>query len=493
MIIQNVAALPTTGKKVGYICYLTTESEPYMLVSVSPYTWEKLGSTELSWSVTGTTISLTSSTGNSVTIPAATASAAGLLTATLYNKLLGLEISNNTDLNTAADTTTAPSQFAVKSYVAAQLATRMAGALINMGGYQPVGAATTPNTPALQGTPNFVQNGYTWIATSSGTFYGEPLEAGDMLIAKTENPTTLAGWTIVNKNIPAIVTGTQSVAGLLRIGSGTAGDVDVAAQAYHGHNLADSSATHGFMSWQDKLKLDGISPNATAYTHPTSGVGAGTYKSVTVNTLGHVTGGTNPTTLAGYGITDAAPLSHVATGGSAHLVATQSVAGFLSAADKTKLDGIAASANNYSHPTGDGNLHVPATGTTNNAKVLTAGATAGSLSWVALAAASATIAGMIELATQAEVDTGTDAVRAVTPATLAGRGFARKYVTTIASSATSIAVNHALNTRDVLVQAYYLSNYEHVECDVVATDVNNVTLAFATAPAAGSIRVAVIG
>ena len=33
------------------------------------------------------------------------------------------------------------------------------------------------------------------------------------------------------------------------------------------------------------------------------------------------------------------------------------------------------------HPTGDGNLHVPATGTTNDGKVLTAGATAGSFSW----------------------------------------------------------------------------------------------------------------
>ena len=37
--------------------------------------------------------------------------------------------------------------------------------------------------------------------------------------------------------------------------------------------------------------------------------------------------------------------------------------------------------NNYTHPTGDGNLHVPATSTTNNGKVLTAGATAGALSW----------------------------------------------------------------------------------------------------------------
>lgn len=39
--------------------------------------------------------------------------------------------------------------------------------------------------------------------------------------------------------------------------------------------------------------------------HTSSGVTAGTYKSVTVNATGHVTVGTNPTTLSGYGITDA--------------------------------------------------------------------------------------------------------------------------------------------------------------------------------------------
>ncbi len=37
-------------------------------------------------------------------------------------------------------------------------------------------------------------------------------------------------------------------------------------------------------------------------------IAAGTYRSVTVNTKGFVTAGTNPTTLAGYGITDAQPL-----------------------------------------------------------------------------------------------------------------------------------------------------------------------------------------
>ena len=46
------------------------------------------------------------------------------------------------------------------------------------------------------------------------------------------------------------------------------------------------------------------------YTHPDSSVEPGTYKSVTVDAKGHVTAGTNPTTLAGYGITDAASKVH---------------------------------------------------------------------------------------------------------------------------------------------------------------------------------------
>jgi hypothetical protein len=51
-------------------------------------------------------------------------------------------------------------------------------------------------------------------------------------------------------------------------------------------------------------------------THDTSGVTAGTYRSVTVNDYGHVTAGTNPTTLSGYGITDAKIASGVITLGS---------------------------------------------------------------------------------------------------------------------------------------------------------------------------------
>lgn len=47
----------------------------------------------------------------------------------------------------------------------------------------------------------------------------------------------------------------------------------------------------------------------------------------------------------------------------------------------------AKNSNNCIHPPGDGNLHVPATGTNNNGYVLKAGATAGSMSWGQLTAA----------------------------------------------------------------------------------------------------------
>jgi hypothetical protein len=66
--------------------------------------------------------------------------------------------------------------------------------------------------------------------------------------------------------------------------------------------------------------------------------------------------------------------SSVATGDHTHSEATNSVAGFLSAADKTKLDGIAASANNYVHPNHTGDV----TSTGDGATVLaTTGVTAG--------------------------------------------------------------------------------------------------------------------
>lgn len=48
-----------------------------------------------------------------------------------------------------------------------------------------------------------------------------------------------------------------------------------------------------------------ITTQDTVYTHPNSGVTAGTYRSVTVNAQGHVTGGSNPTITIAQGGTGA--------------------------------------------------------------------------------------------------------------------------------------------------------------------------------------------
>ena len=68
----------------------------------------------------------------------------------------------------------------------------------------------------------------------------------------------------------------------------------------------------------------------------------------------------------------------------------------------------------------------------------------------------------------------------------------RKFAATVGGT-TSIAVTHGLNTTDVQVQAYLLATGELVECDIVRTNANTVTLGFAVAPAASSIRVSVQG
>lgn len=58
---------------------------------------------------------------------------------------------------------------------------------------------------------------------------------------------------------------------------------------------------------------------------------------------------------------------------------------------------------------------------------------------------------------------------------------------------TSFAVSHNLGTRDVQVQVYDNASYDTVECDVVRTDSNTVTVSFAVAPSTDAYRVVVIG
>lgn len=110
--------------------------------------------------------------------------------------------------------------------------------------------------------------------------------------------------------------------------------------------------------------------------------------------------------------------------------------------------------------------------------------------------ASETTAGVAELATQAETDTGTDDLRIVTPLKLSNwSGRKRKFTQTFGDgSATTFNIDHNFNTRDVTVEVYRNSgNYDSVLCDVTRPSVNRVTLTFAAAPAASAFNVVIMG
>ena len=118
--------------------------------------------------------------------------------------------------------------------------------------------------------------------------------------------------------------------------------------------------------------------------------------------------------------------------------------------------------------------------------------TSGSGSTVTIAAEEATTSnkGVVELATTAEVITGTDTVRAVTPAGVEAHYDAKNFAGDVGDgSATSYAITHSLETLDVIVQVYEKSSGATVFTDVERTDADTVTLIFATAPASNAYRV----
>lgn len=106
--------------------------------------------------------------------------------------------------------------------------------------------------------------------------------------------------------------------------------------------------------------------------------------------------------------------------------------------------------------------------------------TSGSGSTVTIAAEEATTTnkGVVELATTAEADAGTDSVRAVTPQGVQSHYASKGYAADITAAAT-VTVTHSLASQDVVVQLRETSSpFAYVMCDVEATDTNNVTLRF---------------
>jgi hypothetical protein len=108
--------------------------------------------------------------------------------------------------------------------------------------------------------------------------------------------------------------------------------------------------------------------------------------------------------------------------------------------------------------------------------------------------ATETRAGIAEIATQTEVNTGTDDATIVTPLKLKTLLDNRTggYATNVGdASATSFALTHGLATRDVVVVIYDNTTFEEVVTDVVLTSTSVVTVSFAVAPASNAYRVVI--
>lgn len=121
-----------------------------------------------------------------------------------------------------------------------------------------------------------------------------------------------------------------------------------------------------------------------------------------------------------------------------------------------------------------------------------------SLAWTSFGtvapAASETTAGVIEIATQAETDAGTDDARAITPLKLANyAGRAKRFAASFGDgSATQFDIVHNLGTTDVVVSVRRNSDGRHVTAQVTSLNSTTVRINFNVAPALNAFRAVVV-
>lgn len=131
-----------------------------------------------------------------------------------YNGTAWLTPLDNTTINDSSSSTSEVFSASKVLALIAAISSSVVGGLVNQGGYN-----ASTNSPDLDVSPGAlsIKNGWTYVVSTGGTFFTEDVSVGDMLIAKQDNPTTLAHWTLINKNIPDIVDSSESAKGIIQI------------------------------------------------------------------------------------------------------------------------------------------------------------------------------------------------------------------------------------------------------------------------------------
>ena len=176
-----------------------------------------------------------------------------------------------------------------------------------------------------------------WAAGGTGTRTGEDADNAEYYAGQAKTSATAAA-----ADRAAAETASQTAVSKAEAAAASAEAAAKSAIEAKPSDVATQS-TNGLMSAADKTKLDGIAENANNYTHPSyTARASGLYK-VTVDGTGHVSAATAVTKsdITALGIPES---------DTTYSAATTSAEGLMSAADKTKLDGVTAGANKYTHP-----------------------------------------------------------------------------------------------------------------------------------------------
>ena len=176
-----------------------------------------------------------------------------------------------------------------------------------------------------------------WAAGGTGTRTGEDADNAEYYAGQAKTSATAAA-----ADRAAAETASQTAVSKAEAAAASAEAAAKSAIEAKPSDVATQS-TNGLMSAADKTKLDGIAENANNYTHPSyTARASGLYK-VTVDSTGHVSAAAavDKSDITALGIPES---------DTTYSAATTSAEGLMSAADKTKLDGVTAGANKYTHP-----------------------------------------------------------------------------------------------------------------------------------------------